>query len=174
MRCRIPKGCFLHKMPELYATGNASLWNRPEVMAWLETAATQLTAGLSSVWDGKADERDSFLADQAAEYQRLSQSPMLHQYRKAQLEDFLEEEPRFPNQMQVLEPQLQDIAHILSGRVRFDAFHKQLQELTKERRRGRRKFEDEFHGSASSLWLDLSLPLLQLFWMSMLPWYRVR
>jgi hypothetical protein len=109
----------------------------------------------------------------------LSNTPSLLHYSSAKLEDFSEETPRMPNEVNnLVEPQLMD-PRILAGGVRFDnAAMGLVLPNNRQRRKNRHEQQQEQLAiqrqiASESDVLDLRLPLMELFLASLVPWWRV-
>lgn len=139
--------CCLMQIAHAFATRSAAQWKREEVLNWLRQCCAD-TIGEMRLLNGQYDEKliidkhrtyyNSLLAtptsyksgginndDNSSSSNHQvdcdQYNPLIEHYSRIQLEDFLEEIPRFPNDLDLIEPQLQE-PDLLAGGVRFQDF----------------------------------------------------
>lgn len=151
-------------------------WNRAEVVSWvLETVNSLLTEQPQQISPSSYPSRSAARVFDQRYGSKYAQEMM-----------FLEELPRLPQGMDPVNHDLMD-PRILDGSVKFDKFDKHLLELKGHFRRRERMAstvgnylwqrrsdnENQSTGGWWNLTLDLTLPLLQLFFLSLLPWFKI-
>jgi hypothetical protein len=120
--------------------------------------------------------------------------PTFQRYSNVKEENFLEEFPIFPNNLELIQPHLLDLT-IFNGQMKFPELKKFIFVLKKYQKKfhsyqqsihnnwwaqlwqwlwGKQLTTRQLEGRDSWQWnLDLSIPLIQIFILSFLPWYRV-
>ena len=135
---RVPSDSYLLTICSIYTQRNSALWNREDVHKWVLQCAQQLIADMdkeeyslirrSSRNDNDMSYISVTLEEQMKRYQDISSSSSsnphnhhLNKYKHADIEEFREEYPRFPNDLDPIDPQLND-PNILDGGVKFQNF----------------------------------------------------
>jgi len=135
---RVPSDSYLLTICSIYTQRNSALWNREDVHKWVLQCAQQLIADMdkeeySLIRRSSRNNNDMSyisvtLEEQIKRYQdissNISSNPHNHhlnKYKHADIEEFREEYPRFPNDLEPIDPQLND-PNILDGGVKFQNF----------------------------------------------------
>lgn len=174
---RIPQSSALHVIRSCYLARQAPLWkSRPELLQWLSDCAHQVhcetlqsssqTTALSSEWSAQDKARE----DEEREVHNL---PELQRYALASKEDFLDEGGRLPDGVQPIEDDLMD-EQLLAGNARFPLLETYLNNHQVRLLAQKDDLRDVFPKSeAGESTVDLNRPLLQLFFLTILPWIRL-
>lgn len=134
---RVPPDSYLLTIRSIYTQRNSALWNREDVHKWVLQCAHQLIADIDKE-EFSLNRRSSrnnndisyvsvTLEEQTKRYQDTisnNSNPHNHhltKYKHADIDEFREEYPRFPNDLDPIDPQLND-PNILDGGVKFQNF----------------------------------------------------
>lgn len=162
---------YLRNICTIYSSRVGAMWNTPEIHIWVLEAAKEVLTRV----DTESSTSGVSSSDRLSERFRLSCKESLSQYASATLEEFTEEVVRMPNELNnLIDPQLMD-PRILAGGVRFNAEQLGV-ELPRNRPRMNR-FEreqlEQRQREERSYYLDLTMPLMELFFATLVPWYRL-
>jgi hypothetical protein len=104
---RLPRGSVLEHLCDIYITRNASIWNREDVHKWVLKSCRKMV----NLYDTDPDLLFQTMKSQVELYENLSSlaSPLC-KYRNVLLEDFLEDYPRLPPEVNPLDARFADPA----------------------------------------------------------------
>jgi hypothetical protein len=177
---RILPESYLWKVSEAYVTRHEKVWTqKSELVAWLEQT-------IGKVLQEHRDSKTANKHEQLLMFDSLA-IPMQQRYGQISLDYFQEELPQtLPDAIQPIDGDLLD-PRILGGGVRFPGLNRQLQQVKQrmvhnKRLRGQQGWFGQGTGAGRNFSnmqrtfqyvVDLTLPLLQLFFLTFMPWVKV-
>ncbi len=176
LSCSILPESYVWQVGEAYVARNDKIWmQKPELIPWLESTIRRVL-------------EEPLVEHRIVVHCQGIAIPMQERYSKIDLQYFQDELPRsLPDTIQAIDNDLMN-ERILAGGVRFPGLNRQLQQVKRRIIHNKRQqgwFGDRSgasrgYGSSSSrinkaysYVMDLTLPLLQIFLFTFLPWVSV-